>query len=126
MTRRISQVLRKKRRKEEEGQPLTLWLDQDSVHRLEHLKRQFKRLDDSELIAFALKSLERQMNRVLRRRVLKRIRVLEERGLSPQQIANHLNKHSVPIPGEAGKWNEGAIARVSGEDKEGMLHNSHK
>jgi hypothetical protein len=54
MARRISQALRKKREKEEQVQELAIWLDQDSVQRLEHLRRQFKRLEDSELIAFAL------------------------------------------------------------------------
>jgi hypothetical protein len=126
MTRRISQVLRKKRDKGEKSQALTIWLDKDSVQRLERLKRKFKRFDDSKLIDFALKSLELQMNRILKRRVLRRIRALENKGLSSEQIADHLNKGAVPVPGETGKWNERTIARLSGEDKQGILHNSRK
>lgn len=123
MARRISQVLRKKKKKEEEGQELAIWLDQDSIQRLEHLKRKFKRLDHSELIAFALKSLERQMNRVVKRIAFKRIRTLERKGLSLQQIADHLNKEGVPVPGQAGKWDDGTIARLSGDNQGGMRLN---
>lgn len=121
MVRRISQVLRKKRKKEEEGQQLAVWLDEDSVQRLEHLKRKFKRLDNSELIAFALKSLEREMNRVVKRRALGRIRALEKKGLSFQQIADHLNKQGVPVPGQADTWNDRTIARFSESSKNAEL-----
>jgi hypothetical protein len=124
MVRRISQVLRKKRKKAAEGQELALWLDQDSVQRLERLKRKFKSLDDSELIAFALKSLELQMIRVVKRRVLRRIRALEKKGLTSQQIADHLNKQGVPVPGQEDQWSGGTIARLS--RREGMPNNSRR
>jgi hypothetical protein len=82
--RRISEVLKKKRKKEGEGRELTLWLDQDSVQRLERLRSKFKRLDDGELIAFALKSLEQQIHRIVKRRVSRRIRALEKKRLGSQ------------------------------------------
>jgi DNA-binding transcriptional MerR regulator len=66
------------------------------------------------------------MNRVVKRRVLKRIRALEKKGLSLRQIADHLNKQAVLVSGEAGKWNDGTIARLFGEDREGMLYNDRK
>ena len=63
-------------------------LDQDSAQRLERLRGTFKRLDDGELIAVALKSLERQVKRFVKRRVLKKIRALEKKTslISPRRI----------------------------------------
>jgi hypothetical protein len=74
----ISKVLRKKTKREEKGQELLIWLDHDSVKRLEWLRSRFKKFDDSTLIAFSLKSLESTVNRIVRRRVLKNIRAFEK------------------------------------------------
>jgi len=93
---------------------LSIWMDEDSANRLERLRGLFKGIDDRELITLALKSLERQTNRVVKRRVLKRIRALERKGFSPQEIAHQLNDQGVPVPGQAQKWDSREIFRFSG------------
>lgn len=111
---RILRLLRKTTRKQEDNRELSIRMDEDSANRLERLRGLFKGIDDGELIALALKSLERQTNRVVRRRVLKRIRALGRRGFNPQQIAHQLNDQGVPVPGQAEKWDSGEVFRFSG------------
>jgi hypothetical protein len=113
IVKRIPQVLRRRPKKSEEGREFTIWLDQDSVERLKRLKEKFKNLDDSTLMAFALKSLERQTLRILIKRVLRKIRTLENQGFSSQQMADLLNKQGVPVPGQGHPWDAETIARFS-------------
>ena len=117
---RISEVLSKKKKKEEERKKLVLWLDQDSVERLERLRGILKNFDDSQLIALALKLLEHRMKKMVKRRLLRKIRTLEKKGLLFQQIADQLDKQGVPAPGRAKKWKAGTIARFSEENTTGM------
>ena len=117
IVKRIPQVLRRKPKKSEEGGEFTIRLDQDSVERLERLKKLFKSLDDSTLMAFSLKSLERQTRRIIMKRVFRKIRVLEKQGFNPQQIADLLNKQGLPVPGEGHPWDPETIARFYTKSK---------
>lgn len=124
---RISQALKKKRRKKDkDGRELTIWLSPDAVQRMERLRVMFKRLDDSELITFSLKSLEHRMNKFVKRLVLRKIRALEMEEWPRQQSADHLNKQRVLGPGKAKKWNAGSIARFSEENQEGIANQNRK
>jgi hypothetical protein len=113
MISRIPLVSEKKRKKRKEGRQLSIWLDQESVLRLEMLKGKLRRLDDSRLVAFALKCLEQQINRMAKRRVLKEIRALERKGLNPEQIAALLNEKGIPAPGQGNMWDGEIITRFS-------------
>jgi hypothetical protein len=115
MVKRIPQVLKKRSKKAKEGQEFTIWLDQDSVERMERLKEILKSLDDNTLMAFALKSLERETHRIIMKRVLRKIRALEKQGFNSQQIADHLNKQGFPVPRQGYQWDAGTIESLSNE-----------
>jgi hypothetical protein len=67
-------------------------LDEDSLERFERLRNKTTALDNSELIASALKCLEDKTDRITKRLVMKSIRTLKNEGYSHQQIAKYLNK----------------------------------
>jgi hypothetical protein len=117
IVKRIAQVLRRRPKKSEEGREFTIWLDEDSVERLKRLKDKFKSLDDSTLMAFALKLLERQTLRILIKRVLRKIRTLEKQGFSSQQMADLLNKQGIPVPGKGHPWDAETIGRFSAKSR---------
>jgi hypothetical protein len=112
MMKRNPQILKGRSNNTIEGQEFAIWLDQDSVQRLGRLKDKLRQLDDNDLVALALKSLERQINIIVRKRALEKIRTLEKKKLSSQQIADQLNKQGVSVPDEAQKWNAGTIDRL--------------
>lgn len=105
---------------------MVIWLDHDSLQRLQRLRGKLKGFDDGELIAFALKSLECRMKSIVKKRLLRKIWTLEKKGLLSQQIADRLNKQGVPAPGQANKWHAGTIARFSDENQEGMPNQDRK
>ena len=114
MARRFSQVLRKKESEGEEGRKLTVRLDQDSAGRLDRLRGILKKLNDDTLIAFALRSLENRVERIVKRRVLKNIRALKKKGFNSRQIADYLNQKGVPPLGPLNKWDDRTISNFLG------------
>jgi hypothetical protein len=117
IVKRIPQVLKRRPRKAQEGRQFTIQLDQASVERLERLKDKFRSLDDSTLIAFALKFLERQTFKIIIKRVLRKIRALEKQGFSSRQMADLLNKQGTPVPGRGHPWDPETIASFSAKIK---------
>ena len=79
-------------------------LDRDSRVRLLRLKRKLPRLKDEEVMAHALKSLEHKTDRIIRRIAVKQVRKLKSEGLTPEYIAEQLNKAGVPPMGEMDRW----------------------
>jgi hypothetical protein len=87
-------------------------LDKESFERLERLKAIIVNLDDGALIALALKGLEEKADRIIRRRVKKRAFALKNEGLSPKQIAKHLNKKGFPPIEGGNKWHSEGISML--------------
>jgi hypothetical protein len=83
---------------------LSVLVDEEAFKQLERLKAKLTKLDNSQLIAFALRCLEQRTDTIIKRRALERIKALKNEGLSPRQIADHLNKKAMPTLGEANRW----------------------
>jgi hypothetical protein len=79
-------------------------LDRDSRVTFLRLKRKLPHLKDEEVIAHALKALERKTDRIIRRIAAKQVNKLTSEGLSPEYIAEQLNKAGVPPMGETDRW----------------------
>jgi hypothetical protein len=67
-------------------------------------------VNESQLIAIALKSLEQKTDRIIKRQVRKKAPALVKKGLGNAEIAEHFNKKGVPAPGEAVKWDKEVIS----------------
>jgi hypothetical protein len=93
--------------------PLTL--DRETVEYLERLKTKLPGLSDDKLITLALKYLDRKTDAIIRRRLLSRIRTLKKKGLSAEQIAEHLNKQKVPTLLGMQRWRSETVAEVLGK-----------
>jgi hypothetical protein len=87
-------------------------LDGEAVEHLERLKTKFPQLSEDKLMALALKYLDRKTDKIIRRRLSRRIRTLKNRGFSVEQIAEHLNRQKVsPLSGTQNRHG-GTVADV--------------
>lgn len=73
-----------------------IFLNDESLERLKRLKAKISRIDDTAIIALALRGLEEKTDSIIRKRVKKRIKALKNEGLNPGQIADHLNSKGYP------------------------------
>lgn len=88
---------------------LSVLVDEEAFERFERLKTKVPKLDNRQLIAFALRCLEQRTDTIIKRRALARIKMLKNEGLSPRQIADHLNKKAMPTLGDADRWHADII-----------------
>jgi hypothetical protein len=101
----------KKGQREENRRELKFSLDEGSVERLERLRSKIQTLDDDDLIASALKSLENKTDRIIRKQVQRKVKTLRKEGFNLEQIADHLNKKNIPAVG-ASNWTIHAISSL--------------
>ena len=87
-------------------------LDRESLARFLRLKKKLPNLQDEEVIAHALKSLEHKTDQILRKIALKKVRKLKSEGLSPENVAEQLNKNGVPPLGETERWQSGDVSAL--------------
>jgi pyruvate/oxaloacetate carboxyltransferase len=73
-----------------------IFLNDESLERLKRLKAKISKIDDTAIIALALRGLEEKTDGIIRKRVKKRIMALKNEGLDPGQIADHLNSKGYP------------------------------
>jgi hypothetical protein len=82
----------KHRKKSENRRELRILLDKDSFDRFNRLKARIPAFDSTKIMAAALKCLEQKTDRIIKRQIRIRFRVLEKEGHNPQQIAAYLKK----------------------------------
>jgi hypothetical protein len=82
-----------------------LKLEGENIELFERLKSKLPKLDETELINSALKCLERKADRIIKRQLVKKVKIMSDRGLQPQQIAERLNENKIPAIGDSKKWN---------------------
>lgn len=93
-------------------QALSVDLDTDSIDRFKRLKTKLKSVNDPQLIALALKSLEQKTDRIIKRQVRKKAPALLKNGLGVEQIAEYFDKKGVPAPGDAVQWDKQLISNL--------------
>jgi hypothetical protein len=110
----IIQNIRKLSRKQREinNRELSIFLDEESFRRFQQLKVKIPKHDNSELIALALRCLEEKTNRITRKLIKKKVHGLKNKGLSNQQIADHLNDNEIPTFGKKFKWDTGTVSEL--------------
>jgi len=72
-------------------------LDKDSVDRFNRLKARIPAFDSTKIMAAALKCLEQKTDRIIKRQIRNRFRVLEKEGLNSQQIAAYLKNEGYSV-----------------------------
>ena len=81
-----------------------LKLEGENIELIERLKSKLPKLSESELINSALKCLEHKTDRIIKRQLVKRVKLMSDKGLQPQQIAKRLNENKIPTLGESKEW----------------------
>lgn len=107
----------RKNRKNRGKRELIVLLDKDSYERFGRLKAKIAAFDEEEILATALKCLEQRVDKIIKKRVTKRISNLENEGYSPQKIANYLNNKGFPVLDEANKWHSDTISGLLEKEK---------
>jgi hypothetical protein len=79
-------------------------LEGENLELFQRLTDKLPRLSENDLINAALRSLERKTNRIIKRQLVKKVKLMTDRGLQPQQIASRLNEKKIPTIGESKKW----------------------
>jgi len=103
----------RKNQRKKAGQELIVWLDKDTCERFVRLKTKIPGFHDNEVIASALQCLEHKTDRIIKRQITKRIRKLENEGLSTQQIAHYLKKKDIPVLAGMDAWDNESISSLS-------------
>ncbi len=90
---------------------LTILLDKESAERFDRLKAKtsIQQWNNSKLINMALPALEKEVDKTIKRQVLKKVNDWYNEGYSYDRIACLLNSVGVPTLTEEDEWNESAI-----------------
>ena len=115
----------RKNQRKRGGQNLVVWLDKDTYAIFDRLKTKIPGFHDNEVIASALQCLEHKTDRIIKRQITKRIRKLENEGLSTQQIADYLKKKDIPVLAGMNTWDNESISSLS-KTETGNLDNRGK
>jgi pyruvate/oxaloacetate carboxyltransferase len=92
-----------------------VFLNDESLERLKRLKAKITKIDEVAIIALALKGLEEKADSIIRRRVIRRIRALKNKGIDPGQIADHLNSKGYPPIEGKHQWDGENISMLLNE-----------
>jgi hypothetical protein len=103
----------RKNQRKRGSQELIVWLDKDTCTRFDRLKTKIPGFHDNELIASALQCLEHKTDNIIKRQITKKIRKLENEGLSTQQIADYLKKKDIPVLAGMDAWDNESISSLS-------------
>ena len=106
-------MLWRKKKRNRPSRELIVSLDKDSCERFDRLKTKIPAFNNDEVIASALQCLEHKTDRIIKRQITKRIRKLENEGLSPQQIADYLKKKGIPALAGMDTWDSESISSLS-------------
>ena len=79
-------------------------LEGENIELFVRLKSKLPKLSESELIHSALKCLEHKTDRIIKRQLVKKVKLMSDKGLQPQQIAKRLNENKIPALGESKEW----------------------
>jgi hypothetical protein len=115
----------RKSQRKRNSRELIVLLDKDSFERFERLKTKIPAFNNNEVIASALLCLEHKTDRIVKRQITKRIRMLKNEGHSPQQIADYLKKKGIPALAGMDKWESETISSLL-ETETGNLVNRAK
>jgi hypothetical protein len=101
---------------------LIVLLDKDSRERFDRLKTKIPAFNNNEVIASALLCLEHKTDRIIKRQITKRIRMLKNEGHSPQQIADYLKKKGIPALAGMDKWDSESISSLLKTEKWNLVN----
>jgi hypothetical protein len=124
--RMLNSILKRAPKKEEKNPSFTVTLDKNSRQRLKRLKRKLRGKDEPELIAFGLQTLEQKADRVIRKIAVKRVRSLERKGRTPDEIARELNRQQLPVFGQAENWRREAVLELLDKKSRDVVTNNEK
>jgi len=103
------------------GERLSVSLDRDSIDRFKRLKKKLKSVNEGQLMALALKSLEQKTDRIIKRQARKKAPLLLKEGLGMEEIAKHFEKKGIPAPGEAAHWDTQAVSDVLDTNRDNRM-----
>lgn len=81
-----------------------LKLEGENLELFGRLKTKLPKFSETDLINSALKCLENRTDRIISRHLAKKVKIMSDQGLKPQQIATELNERKIPATGKSKEW----------------------
>ncbi len=93
------------------SRPMTVLLDKEAAERFDRLKAKtsIQQWNNSKLINMALRALEKEVDRTIKRQVLKKVEDWHNEGYGYDKIACLLNSVGIPTLTEEGEWQDSTI-----------------